>query len=594
MKLGTLVASRYTIESELGRGGMGTVFLARDERLGERVALKVAAASGLSHDELRGRLQREARIGSRLGKNAGFVRALDWGELDATQLYLVMDLVEGARTLDLVSGSLPERLGRLRAAAALVAHAHGAGVIHRDLKPANFLVGNDGQLRLADFGLAKARGEDELEETVGLTQTGIGMGTPPYMPPEQFDDVKTVDERADVYALGVMLFLALTKGKLPFEGSASALLQKQLRVRDGREPLPRPRDHDASIAPALDALCASAIALDRTQRLPSATALLAGIDASLGPKLFEPPREAPIPEPPRPAPPPRPPAPPAPPKVVAPVKSSSNALGKILYVAWIVGFILVARAKLNSNTGPTPDPVRSTPVGPLGPIPSDFSSPTLLGQPPPPVEGTHSILKALHGRVAVALDVPVHHKLALGAGGVLPDCYVEANLRWNELVPGPPPLRVEGEGTFNRRIQVVGCLKGFKVENATSGKVSLLKQEYATPPLPSFEFALEPGASQDISFGQDRRIGSVTLLAAGEHMAYVVVTGNSYNAITDRAGEYALPSAPDVPEGEISVWIWHPYLDGFFPMKVRAERGEMNIILPRSAPWRTAPWGQHE
>src|SRR5262245_30160589 len=199
MKPGDRVAGRYTIERELGRGGMGTVFLARDEKLAAPVALKISAAGGLSYDELRERFRREARIGGRLGVAEGFVRALDWGELDGSRLYLVMDLVAGARPLDLKSGTLPERLEELASAARLVAIAHAKSVIHRDLKPENFLVGGDGRIRLADFGLAKVVGESDPETAGSLvTRSGMGLGTPAYMPPEQFEDAATADASSDV------------------------------------------------------------------------------------------------------------------------------------------------------------------------------------------------------------------------------------------------------------------------------------------------------------------------------------------------------------------------------------------------------------
>src|SRR5689334_6231413 len=140
MKAGTVIAGRYTIERELGRGGMGAVFVAKDSKFGGRVALKVASVSGLAFDEFKERFAREARIGHRLGRTEGFVRALDWGELDGTNLYLAMDLVDGASSLDLANGPLRERLERLIRGARLVARAHALGVVHRDLKPQNFLV----------------------------------------------------------------------------------------------------------------------------------------------------------------------------------------------------------------------------------------------------------------------------------------------------------------------------------------------------------------------------------------------------------------------------------------------------------------------
>lgn len=281
MKPGDRVADRYVLARELGRGGMGAVYVARDERLGEDVALKLAFAA--EAPEIRERFQREARIGARLGKTAGFVRASDVGEAEGGQLYLAMDLVRDARPLDLTSGPLEARLARLRDAAKLVAECHRQGVVHRDLKPANFLQETSGKLWLSDFGLAKVR-EDavpELTERPGLTRSGTAAGTPAFMPPEQFDDVKRVDARADVYALGVMLYAALTGGKLPYEGSVTAIAQRHARVGAGLEPPPAP-SRIAQVAPDLERLCLASLELERTKRLASADLLVASLDAFLG------------------------------------------------------------------------------------------------------------------------------------------------------------------------------------------------------------------------------------------------------------------------------------------------------------------------
>jgi eukaryotic-like serine/threonine-protein kinase len=159
---GTRIADRYVVEALLARGGMGAVYLAHDIRLGAEVALKVTASSGAAEERVAERFEREARIGHRLGvAERGFVRALDWGRIDDSRLYLVMDLVKGAKSLDLSSGALEERLERWRRAASLVARAHAMGVIHRDIKPANFLQAPDGSIFLTDFGLAKLVSGDD-------------------------------------------------------------------------------------------------------------------------------------------------------------------------------------------------------------------------------------------------------------------------------------------------------------------------------------------------------------------------------------------------------------------------------------------------
>jgi formylglycine-generating enzyme required for sulfatase activity/serine/threonine protein kinase len=278
-----VLAGRYRLERELARGGMGVVHLAWDERFDKRIALKVATPGLVGHEEFRARFRREAKIGDLLGQRTGFVRAFDWGELSDGRLYLAMDLVADARPLDLATGALDQRLERLLRATELVAQAHEQGVIHRDLKPQNFLQGPDGAIHLTDFGLAKLLADDQAQaagDDVTLddaatfaslkTQSGAAFGTPHYMAPEQFEDASRVDERADVFALGVMLFQALC-GQFPFVASTPrGLARAHVRVELGQAAAPRPRDHLGSVAPDLDALAAEAIAVHPDRRVADA------------------------------------------------------------------------------------------------------------------------------------------------------------------------------------------------------------------------------------------------------------------------------------------------------------------------------------
>jgi serine/threonine-protein kinase len=270
MKSGEVVAERYRVDREIGRGGMGAVFLAHDLERDTDVALKVAAAAGHAYEESRSRFEREARLGCALGQSRGFVRVFDWGELEHGRLYLAMDLVRGAAALDLRTGTLAQRLARLEAAARLVERAHALGVIHRDLKPGNFLSDESGQIWLTDFGLAKLVGEDGegvMPQHTMLTRTGTAMGTPQFMPPEQFEDAKAVGEGADVYALGVMLFYVLT-GSYPYDGSnPSEVFTKLIKTQVGELRAPRPRDVAPAIPAKLDALCTLATELDPAKRL---------------------------------------------------------------------------------------------------------------------------------------------------------------------------------------------------------------------------------------------------------------------------------------------------------------------------------------
>jgi serine/threonine-protein kinase len=286
LQVGTLVGGRYVVQRLLGRGGMGAVHAAVDRKFSVEVALKVAAASGSNHQAFRARFVREAWIGNRLGRTAGFVRAFDWGEMGeaGVALWLALDLVQGAQPLDLTVGTREERLERFAAAAELVAEAHRQGVIHRDIKPSNFLVDQDGALSLADFGLAKLQDEqrdlfDELDAGE-VTRSLEAMGTPRFMAPEQFEDAKRVDRRADVYSLGVMLFLALT-GKYPYGTSKLLeLIRSHERVRSGASAPPRAAEHEGALEPALDEVCARAIAVDTAARFATVDDLLAALRAA--------------------------------------------------------------------------------------------------------------------------------------------------------------------------------------------------------------------------------------------------------------------------------------------------------------------------
>jgi tetratricopeptide (TPR) repeat protein/tRNA A-37 threonylcarbamoyl transferase component Bud32 len=290
---GTLVADRYTVEHELGRGAMGAVHLAWDRLVETWVALKVGRPlERMSQEQFRARFLREAKIGQRLGQHEGLVRARDWGQLDPERCWLVMDLVRGARPLCLVAGTRRERVALLLRCARLVSEVHRLGVVHRDLKPENFLRDEAGQVLLGDFGLAKVVDEDAAGDdpalAVQLTLAGTSLGTPHYMAPEQHRDAGLADPRADVYSLGVMLFEALT-GRLPFGGAKPReIFQGHLRVLRGQLPPPRPHDLDPTVDPELDEVCSQALRVVHTDRLASADDLARELETALERGITEP------------------------------------------------------------------------------------------------------------------------------------------------------------------------------------------------------------------------------------------------------------------------------------------------------------------
>ena len=206
----------YVVVDELGRGGMGVVYLAEDQRLGRRVALKSLPASVASSSELRQRLRREARAAATISHpGVAVVYALE--EIDE-HLFIASEYVSG-ETLRAVIGRGPIAPARVRVMALEIASAlgaaHAAGVIHRDLKPENVLITSEGRIKIVDFGIAQIEGP----EATRLTRAGAMLGTPAYMAPEQLLG-GTVDARADLYAVGVVLSEMLT-GRHPLRGGAS-------------------------------------------------------------------------------------------------------------------------------------------------------------------------------------------------------------------------------------------------------------------------------------------------------------------------------------------------------------------------------------
>jgi Protein kinase domain len=197
---GTRVGS-YEIREEIGRGGMGVVYLADDLRLGRPVALKALPSAVAMQPELRERLRREARAAATISHPCvAIVYAL---EEHGDQLFMASEYVEGETLRVIIAhGPLDPARARTIAAniAAALAAAHDAGVIHRDLKPENVLIRSDGSVKVVDFGIAHVEGPGASR----LTRTGFALGTPAYMAPEQLLG-GTIDPRADVYAWGVVL-----------------------------------------------------------------------------------------------------------------------------------------------------------------------------------------------------------------------------------------------------------------------------------------------------------------------------------------------------------------------------------------------------
>ncbi len=263
-----------TLEKLIGQGGMGAVYFALQARPSRHVAVKVllpnVVMSSQVHQEYLARFRREADIIARL-EHVNIMPIYEYGEQDGLA-YLVMPYLQGGSLRDLLARrgtlSLPETVTYMNQAAAAMDYAHAHGIIHRDLKPGNFLLHSDGRLVLSDFGIARIMQADS--DTIGATLTGTGMllGTPEYMAPEMLRS-EQIDHRADIYALGIILFQMLSE-QVPFKGDTPyAVIIKQVQ-----ESPPSLHQLNPAIPPAVDAVVRQAIAKDREDRFISAKALV--------------------------------------------------------------------------------------------------------------------------------------------------------------------------------------------------------------------------------------------------------------------------------------------------------------------------------
>ncbi|MEM6284036.1 MAG: serine/threonine-protein kinase, partial [Chloroflexota bacterium] len=203
----------YTIEGELGTGGMATVYRARHVRLARDVALKLMHQAFVTDDNFIARFEREAQIVARL-EHANIVPVYDFDDIEG-QPYIAMKYIEGRTLKDTfaqVAPTLDEIVNIVDAVAAALTYAHAQGVLHRDVKPSNVIIDQTGHIYLTDFGLARAAQSGESTLSAGMI-----IGTPNYVAPEQASDDAEVSERSDVYSFGVMLYEMMT-GRVPFTG----------------------------------------------------------------------------------------------------------------------------------------------------------------------------------------------------------------------------------------------------------------------------------------------------------------------------------------------------------------------------------------
>lgn len=257
------------ILDRLGEGGMGVVYLAQQERLDRKVAVKVLPAAQTVDTDALKRFYREAKAAAKL-KHANIVQVFDVDQQDGTH-FIVMELVNGKNLSELLKrdGVIPvgEALSLIRQAAEGLQHAHANGVIHRDIKPANLVV-EDSTLKILDLGLARHEGDERMtgDQTI--------MGTLDYMSPEQCQDTAGVDHRSDIYSLGCTLYHLLV-GNAPFSNRP----QTGKLLAHVTEPLPDVHLQNAAIPESVNQLLQRMTAKQRDDRVQSAAELITDIDA---------------------------------------------------------------------------------------------------------------------------------------------------------------------------------------------------------------------------------------------------------------------------------------------------------------------------
>ena len=231
---GQLIGNRYRVLRKIGEGGMAVVHLAVDEKLGRDVAVKILKERFESHNEIRARFQHEARVISAFD-HQNILKIFDFSGEDSRQLWIVTELIHGRNVAQILETTPSGWLHPVIAASitreicGALSTAHEQGIVHRDVKPENVMITHQGRVKLMDFGIAK------IQRVTSMTQTGMFMGSPSYMSPEQIRG-RDIDHRSDVYSLGVLLYELLT-GRLPFTGSSTADIA--MRILSGEFTHPR-------------------------------------------------------------------------------------------------------------------------------------------------------------------------------------------------------------------------------------------------------------------------------------------------------------------------------------------------------------------
>ncbi|TXD39015.1 protein kinase [Lujinxingia vulgaris] len=278
--VGQSLFGEYTITRKLGEGGMGAVYLAQQNSIDQKIAVKVLHEHSAESEELIQRFHREARVVSML-THPNIIRVFIFGRTDGGLLYLAMEYVEGQSLRDRMGSQPMEEIQAIKLMKQLcsgLSEAHDLGIIHRDLKPDNVLLtnfrGESNFVKILDFGIAKINEVEGGPEQQKLTQAGIVYGTPEYLSPEQAQALE-LDHRTDLYSLGVMLFELLT-GKVPFTGTTPV----QILTAHVFNEVPKPSSvAPGPIAPTMERIILKALSKDPADRFEDAMAMFEALVA---------------------------------------------------------------------------------------------------------------------------------------------------------------------------------------------------------------------------------------------------------------------------------------------------------------------------
>ncbi len=277
--VGRRLFGEYTVERKLGEGGMGAVYLVRQDQIDQRIAVKVLHGRAAQNDELTRRFVREAKAVSML-THPNIIRVFIFGRTEDGLIYLAMEFVQGVSLRDVLEQGPMDELRAIRIVSSCLGalgEAHDMHIIHRDMKPDNILLteyrSEKDFVKVLDFGIAKVK-EPDGKPQQKLTQAGVVYGTPEYLSPEQAQAAE-LDHRTDLYSMGVILYEMIT-GKVPFtSGSAVTILTMHVFT----EPTPPSKAGSVPVAPEMERIIMKALAKNPADRYQSSAEFMAELAA---------------------------------------------------------------------------------------------------------------------------------------------------------------------------------------------------------------------------------------------------------------------------------------------------------------------------